>query len=99
MVLRPRRCARASMSTPFSRARRRVEGLAIMSVMRAPSPTCRNVLGFHEFQHAFVPAFTAKARLLGAAERGGRVRDEAAVQADHSVIQPFADLHRALEIF
>jgi hypothetical protein len=74
-----------------------VEGLAEISLMAA-SPLRRDVLGFHELEHPFMPALAAEARLLGAAEGRAGVRDEAAVEADHPVVEPLADLHRALEI-
>src|SRR6056297_3709301 len=99
MLVRPRSLASFSKSMPFSRARARTDGGAMMSLMSAPLPAGRDVLGFHELKHAFMPAFTTQARLLHATEGGGGVADQPAVQADHAVFEPFADLKRAFEVF
>src|SRR6056297_659369 len=99
MLVRPRSLASFSKSMPFSKARARTDGGAMMSLMSAPLPAGRDVLGFHELKHAFMPAFTAQARLLHATEGGGGVADQTTVQADHAVFKPLADLKRAFEVF
>src|SRR6056297_2989401 len=99
MLVRPRSLASFSKSMPFSRARARTDGGAMMSLMSAPLPAGRDVLGFHELKHAFMPAFTAQARLLYATEGGGGVADQATVEADHAVFEPLTDLQRAFHIF
>src|SRR6056297_2161821 len=99
MVVRPRSLASFSISMPFSRARARTDGGAMMSLISAPLPTGRDVLRFHELKHAFMPAFTAQARLLHATEGRGGVADQTTVQADHAIVQPLADLQSALHVF
>ena len=47
-------------------------------------PLGRDVLGFLELEHAFLPAFATQARLLDAAERCRRIGHEAAIQSDHA---------------
>ena len=44
------------------------------------------------------PALAAHAGLLDAAERRGRVGDQALVEADHAHLQPLDDAQRAVEV-
>src|SRR6056297_3094673 len=98
MLVRPRSLASFSKSMPFSKARARTDGGAMMSLMSAPLPAGRDVLGFHELKHTFMPAFTPQARLLHATEGGGWVADQPTVQADHAVFEPFTDLQGAFHV-
>src|SRR6056297_34031 len=98
MLVRPRSLASFSNSMPFSRARARTEGGAMMSLISAPLPAGRDVRGFHEFEHAFMPTLAAQAGLLDPAEGRRRIADQPAIEANHAVFQPLANLHGALEI-
>ena len=57
----------------------------------AALPVRSDVLGFAELVDAFGAAFAAEARLLHPAERGRRIGDRAAVEADHAGLDLLAD--------
>ena len=57
----------------------------------AGSPVGRDVLGLEEFQQPVVATLATQSAVLHAAERSGRVRDEAAVQTDHARLQRLGD--------
>ena len=53
-----------------------------------------DVLGLEELLESLVTALAAETGGLDAAERGSWIGHEAAVDADHADIEPFADGHR-----
>src|SRR3954454_19586674 len=66
---------------------------AIERSAHQPSPIQGDVLRLHELHHALVGALAAEPALLGAAEGRGRIRDEAAVEADHAEIELLRHAH------
>src|SRR5205807_1814753 len=54
-------------------------------------PLDGDVLALQILEHALVAALAADAALLGAAERRGRVGDDAAVEPDHAGVQRLGD--------
>src|SRR3954451_23369519 len=56
------------------------------------------VFGFQELEQAVMPALAPEAALLGAAERGRGVRDDAPVEADHARLDPLPDCERTAEV-
>src|SRR5262249_28832003 len=63
------------------------------------SPRHRDVLRLQKLHHPFVRPFAADARLLHAAEWGGRVGDQTAVEADHAEVELLGDAHAAIHVF
>src|SRR5215469_2482775 len=77
-----RRCPRNVHVTPYSFSSPKIRRST------APlSPVDCDVLGLGEFQQALVRALATEARLLHAAERRGRVRDDATVDAHHACLK------------
>src|SRR5918994_388114 len=74
-------------------------GVAGVLLLVGPvSPGRRDVLGLHELEEAFGAPLAAEAALLRAAERCGRVGDEAAVEADHAALDPLRQAETAGEV-
>src|SRR5581483_2555654 len=65
---------------------------------RLPLPAHRHILRLEEFHHPLVRPFAAKPGLLRAAERRRRIRNQAAVEADHSEIEFLRHPHAATEV-
>src|SRR5262249_54669894 len=61
-------------------------------------PTHRHVLRLEEFHHPLVRAFPAKAGLLGAAKRCCRIRNQTAIEPNHSEIELLRNPHAAAQI-
>src|SRR5262245_44007924 len=59
------------------------------------SPRHRDVLRLQKFHQSFVRPFAADARLLHAAERGSRVGDQPAIEADHAEDELLGNAHAA----
>ena len=83
---RARRCSSRSPSPCSSRAR----GSACAAAATDRSELDRRVLRLEVLLDALVAALAAEARLLDAAERRRRVRDDALVQADHAGLERLA---------
>src|SRR5690606_30623645 len=73
-------------------------GVAVGSDACRSSPGRRHVLGLHELQEPLGAPLAAEAALLGAAERGGRVRDQASVEADHPALQALRQAQAAGQV-
>src|SRR5215471_17548632 len=58
-------------------------------------PAHRHILRLEKFHHPLVRAFAAKAGLLGTAKRRRRIRNQAAIEPDHSEIELFRNPHAA----
>src|SRR4029453_10700769 len=65
---------------------------------QAGSEVHGDVLGLQVLGDALGAALAADAGLLDPAEGGGRVRDQALVEADHARLQPLDDPERALQV-
>src|SRR5215467_10788566 len=82
-----RRCPRNVHVTPYS--------FSSPKIRRSTGPQLPvhgDVLGLGELQQALVRALAAETRLLHAAERRGRVRDDATVDAHHACLKRFRRL-------
>src|SRR5262249_45103271 len=63
-----------------------------------PLPTHRNILRFEEFHHALMGAFAAEPGLLGAAERRGRIGDQASIETHHPEIELLRNPHATVQV-
>src|SRR5580704_7677300 len=88
-----RRCPRNVQVTPYS-----FSSPKIRLSIRSQLPVHGDVLGLGVLQQTFVRALATQARLLHAAERRGRVGDDAAVDADHARLQRLRDPQRAPQV-
>src|SRR5262245_3304229 len=68
------------------------------SMHRPRSPTNRDVLRLQKLLQPLVRTLAADAGLLHAAERRGRIGNEAAVEADHAEVELLGDAQAASEV-
>ena len=61
-------------------------------------PVSRDVLGLHKLEHALMAALTPETRLLNAPEGRGRIGNEPAIKANHSILQTLRYVEAALQI-
>src|SRR5690606_7719581 len=61
-------------------------------------PVHRDILRLEEFHQTFMPALAAKARLLHAAERRRRIRDETTIEAYHAEIELLRNAQAARQV-
>src|SRR5260370_16892056 len=64
----------------------------------SPLPHDGHVLIFEELHQSLVRPFASQARLLHASERGSRIRNQPAVETDHSEIEAFRHAEPAGQI-
>src|ERR1700676_575739 len=64
----------------------------MMTSITDPLPVDRDVFLLEEFEHAFMGAFAADARLLDPAERRCRIGNDAPIESDHAGLDLLGDM-------